>query len=110
MTAENILAKTKSNITTRSHHNVTVPRAQSINLSSTNFLHLTVSEIEPGADFKTQGHYGKVTVRIKVTPWMHTYTSHQCPSKYQLPTPSEIQPGHDYCSHHPPACPTRHHG
>ena len=38
------------------------------NLPSINFLHLTVSEIEPGQDFKGQDHYGKVKGQIKVRP------------------------------------------
>ena len=32
-------------------------------LPSINFLHLTVSEIQPGQDFIGQGHYGKVKSR-----------------------------------------------
>ena len=39
-----------------------------VSLPSINFLHLTVSEIYPGQDFYTQGHYGKVKGQIKVRP------------------------------------------
>ena len=39
-----------------------------MSLPSINFLHLTVSEIEPGQGFIDQGHYGKVKGQIKVTP------------------------------------------
>ena len=54
-------------------------------LPSINFLHLTVSEIEPGQDFQTQGHYGKVKGQIKVRPWRCTATPpNQCP--YQVST------------------------
>ena len=41
---------------------------QPMSLPNINFLHLTVSEIYPGQDFQTQGHYGKVKRQIKVTP------------------------------------------
>ena len=39
-----------------------------MSLQSMNFLHLTVSEIQPRPDFKGQGHYGKVIGQIKVNP------------------------------------------
>ena len=49
---------------------------------SNNFLHLTVSEIQPGQDFIGQGHYGKIKGQIKVTPWHCTPTHlNQCPSQ-----------------------------
>ena len=41
---------------------------QPMSLPSINFLHLTVSEIQPGQDFKGQGHYSKVKGQIKVRP------------------------------------------
>ena len=59
-----------------------------MSLPSINFLHLTVSEIQPGQDFQTQGHYGKVKGQIKVRPCvaqLHPLTN--VPTKYQLPTP-----------------------
>ena len=56
-----------------------------MSLPSINFLHLTVSEIQPGQDFQTQGHYGKVKGQIKVRPWRCTTTPpNQCP--YQVST------------------------
>ena len=39
-----------------------------MSLPSNNFLHFTVSEIQPRQDFQTRGHYGKVKRQIKVTP------------------------------------------
>ena len=50
-----------------SHHDA-APLTTSTNVPATYFLHLTVSEIWPGQDFKGQGHYGKVKGQIKVTP------------------------------------------
>ena len=41
---------------------------QPMPLSIINFLHLTVSEIQPGQDFIGQDHYAKVKGQIKVTP------------------------------------------
>ena len=35
----------------------------------TNFLHVTVSEIQPGQDFQTHDHNGKGQIRV-----VHTYT------------------------------------
>ena len=59
-----------------------------MSLPSINFLHLTVSEIQPGQDFQTQGHYGKVKGQIKVTPRRYTPTPPtNVPTTYQLPTP-----------------------
>ena len=46
-----------------------------MSLPSINFLHLMVSEIWPGEDFQTQGHYGKVKGPIKVTPFCCTPTT-----------------------------------
>ena len=37
-------------------------------LPNINLLHLMVSEILPGQNFKGQGHYGKIKIQIKVTP------------------------------------------
>ena len=56
-----------------------------MSLPNINFLHLTVSEIQPGQDFIGQGHYSKVKGQIKVRPWRCT-TTHpsQCP--YQVST------------------------
>ena len=39
-----------------------------ISVSTINFLHLKVSEIQPRQDFKGQGHYGNDKGQIKVTP------------------------------------------
>ena len=66
---------------------------QPMSLSSINFLHLTVSEIQPGQDIIGQGHYGNVKGQIKVTPWYWTPTQHptNVPTKYQLPTPYGFQ-------------------
>ena len=56
-----------------------------MSLPSINFLHLTVSEIQPGQDFQTQGHYGKVKGQIKVKARRCTPTPlNQCP--YQVST------------------------
>ena len=52
----------------RSHHDVAHLHPLTNVPTSINFLHLTVSEIWPGQDFQTQGHYGKVKGQIKVTP------------------------------------------
>ena len=61
-----------------------------MSLPSINFLHLTVSEIQPGQDFIGQGHYGKVKGQIKVTPWRCTTTpTNQCP--YQVSTSYTLQ-------------------
>ena len=71
-----------------------------MSLPCINFLHLTVSEIQPGQDFIGQGHYGKVKGQIKVRPGRCTHTPpNQCP--YQVSTSytlriSEIQPGQDF--------------
>ena len=49
-----------------------------------------VSEIHPGQDFQTQGHYGKVKGQIKVRPWRCTPTPpNQCP--YQVSTSYTLQ-------------------
>ena len=57
-----------------------------MSLPSINFLHLTVSEIQPGQDFQTQGHYGKVKSRSDHNvAQLHPLTN--VPTKYQLPTP-----------------------
>ena len=80
-----------------------------MSLPSINFLHLTVSEIQPGQDFQTQGHYGKVKSRSDHdVAQLHPLTN--VPTKYQLPTPyaSEIQPGQTISI--PPARPSGHHG
>ena len=41
---------------------------QPMSLPSNNFLHLTVSWIQPRQDFIGQGNHGKVKGQIKVTP------------------------------------------
>ena len=57
-----------------------------MSLPSINFLHLTVSEIQPEQDFQTQGHYGKVKSRSDHdVAQLHHLTN--VPTKYQLPTP-----------------------
>ena len=45
----------------------TEPKVQQ-DFKGINFLHLTVSEIQPGQNFIGQGHYSKVKGQIKVTP------------------------------------------
>ena len=51
-----------------------------MSLLSINLLHLTVSKIKPGQDFKDQGHYGEVKGQIKVTLSCCTATiPHQYP-------------------------------
>ena len=63
---------------------------QPMSSPSIGFLHLTVSEIQPGQDFIGQGHYGKG--QIKVRPRHCTSTpSTNVPTKYQLPTPYSFQ-------------------
>ena len=58
---------------------------ETMSLPSTNFLHLTISEIQPGQDFIGQGDYSKVKGQIKVTPWRCTPAPpNQCP--YQVAT------------------------
>ena len=54
-----------------------------MSLVSINFLHLTVSEIQPGQDFIGQGHYSKVKGQILVRPCTPT-PPNQCP--YQVST------------------------
>ena len=41
---------------------------QPMSLPTINFLHLTVSEIQPGQEFKGQGHYDIVKGQIWVLP------------------------------------------
>ena len=48
--------------------------SQQKSLPSINFLHLTVSEIEPGQDIIGEGHYGKVKRSNQGhTKMFHTY-------------------------------------
>ena len=63
-----------------------------MSLPSINFLHLTVSEMQPGQDFIGQGHYRKVKGQIKVNSRSRHDVAHlhrltNVPTKYQLPTP-----------------------
>ena len=51
-----------------------------------NYLHLTVSEIQPEQDFISQGHYGKVKSRSDHDV-AHLHPLTNIPTKYQLPTP-----------------------
>ena len=63
---------------------------QPMSLLCINFLHLTLTEIEPGQDFIGQGHYGKVKGQIKVTPLCCTPTPpNQYP--YQVSTSYTLQ-------------------
>ena len=57
-----------------------------MSLPSINFLHLTVSVIQPGQDFIAQGHYGKVKSRSHHDV-AHLHALTNVPTKYQLPTP-----------------------
>ena len=43
-----------------SHHDAAYLQPPPMSLPGINFLHLTISEIWPGQDFKGQGHYGRV--------------------------------------------------
>ena len=45
-------------------------------LLSINFLHLTLSEIQPRQDFKTQDHNCKVKVKSRSHRDIHTYIPH----------------------------------
>ena len=85
--------------------------SQTMDLLSFIFQHLAVSNIDPGQDFQTQDHYGRVKGQIKVIPLccapttpkqclyqvsrllrqghtikVHTYTLTNVPTKIQLPT------------------------
>ena len=62
MEVENILAEPRSNITPRSHHDI---------------------------DFKDQGHYTKVKIKVKpnIAPTLPT----NIPIKYQLSTPYSLR-------------------
>ena len=60
-----------------------------MSLTSINFLHLTVSEIQPGQDFKGQGHFGKVKSRSNYDV-AHLQPLTNIPTKYQLPTPYSL--------------------
>ena len=51
-----------------------------------NFLHLTLSEIQPRQDFIGQGHYGKVKSRSHHDV-AHLHPLRNVPTKYQLPAP-----------------------
>ena len=58
----------RSKIKSRSHHNVAHLQPKAMSRASISFLHITVSEIQPRQDFKSQGHYGTVKGQIKVAP------------------------------------------
>ena len=58
----------RSKVKSMSHHDAAHLQPPPMSLPGINFLHLTVSEIWPGQDFKGQGHYGKVKGKINVTP------------------------------------------
>ena len=67
--SKNNLAKTRS----KSHPSCTLMDGahlitQPISLLSINVLQLIVSKINPGQDFKSHGHYGKVKGQTKVIP------------------------------------------
>ena len=58
-----------------------------MSLPSINFLHLTISEIPPGQDFKGQAHYYKVKSRsdhnvAKLHPLTNVSTKYQLPTLY----------------------------
>ena len=59
---------------------------QPMSLQSINFLHLTVSKIQPKQNFIGQGHYGKVKSRSHHDV-AHLQPLTNVPTKYQLPTP-----------------------
>ena len=57
-----------------------------MSLTSIDFLHLTVSKIQPGQDLIGQGHYSKVKSRSDHhVAHLHPLTN--VPTKYQLPKP-----------------------
>ena len=59
-----------------------------MSLPSINFIHLTVSKIQPGQDFIGQGHYSKVKGQLRSHhDGAHLHTLTNVPAKYQLPTP-----------------------
>ena len=68
---------------------------QPMSLPSINFLHLTVSEIQPGQDFIGQGHYARSKVKSRSyheDAHLHPLTNvptplTNVPTKYQLSTP-----------------------
>ena len=66
-----------------------------MSLPSFNFLHLTVSEIEPGQDFQTQGHYSEgQRSNQDHTMALHTYTYYSMSNpniNFLLLSASEIQ-------------------
>ena len=70
----------------KSHHDAAQLHPQIMSLTSINFLHLTVTEIEPGQDFIDQGHYGKVKSRSHYEV-AHLQPLTNVPTKYHLPTP-----------------------
>ena len=57
----------RSKVKSRSGHDIAYLYLLT-NVPSINFLHLTVSEIQPAQEFIGQGHYGKVKGQIKVRP------------------------------------------
>ena len=66
-------------------------------LPSINFLHLTVSEIQPRQDFIGQGHYGKVkSGSHHDVAHLHPLTSVQTSINFLQLTVSEIWPGQDF--------------
>ena len=72
-----------------------------MSLPNINFLHLTVSEIQPGKDFTGQGQRSNQGHNMT----LHTYTPlTNVPTKYQLPTASskvKLRPHHDIAHLHP---------
>ena len=75
MAAENIMAKPKSNITPKSHHNIVHLHAPT-NDPSRNQLSKPYSFQDIAAQyFKGQGYYGKVKGQINVTPLRCTPTT-----------------------------------
>ena len=60
----------RSKVKSSSRHDVAHLQPQPMSLPSTYFLHFMVSEIEPGQDFQTQGHYGKIEGQFMM---LHTY-------------------------------------
>ena len=64
------------------------PNQYPYQLVSINFLHLTLSGVQPGQDFQTQGHYRKVKVKSRSHHDVaHLETLTNVPANYQLPTP-----------------------
>ena len=57
-----------------------------VKVSTVRSIHLTLSEIQPGQAFQTQGHHGKVKSQSHHDV-AHLHFSTNITTKYELPTP-----------------------